>query len=324
MSYSDIISNIPETKNLRIHLSISQAREDADTSSSMSLPPNTTPVPQPFSPGMSSRDEAPTPTPSAIPIRPNRKPTSEAETKAGDKESDFELPRLRLHVQDIGHPGASIFLSSVSAATILQHGVQAIHKHLYTGPLSPSPDPYSTSSSHLTRLQPPPTRSVTLVLRSMDGVAYTTGTDLDNDHKEIHFALPYIGRISPPSRYLAEITGVVVHELVHCYQWNGQGTAPGGLIEGVADWVRLRSNLAPPHWNRSEAPARWDVGYQGTAYFLEYLEGRFGSGVVRRLNEKLRKDRYEESTFWTELVGWPVERLFEDYKKTLQKDESEI
>ena len=91
------------------------------------------------------------------------------------------------------------------------------------------------------------------------------------------------------------------------------------LRTGVADWVRLQSDLAPPHWDRGAVPARWDVGYQGTAYFLEYLEGRFGEGVVRRLNEKLRKERYEEVAFWTELVGWPVERLFEDYKKTLEK-----
>lgn len=33
--------------------------------------------------------------------------------------------------------------------------------------------------------KPPPTRSVTVFLEDMGGVAYTTGTDLDNDHKEI-------------------------------------------------------------------------------------------------------------------------------------------
>jgi len=37
---------------------------------------------------------------------------------------------------------------------------------------------------------------VTLVLRSMEGVAYTTGSELDPDHKEIHFSLDYIAKIS--------------------------------------------------------------------------------------------------------------------------------
>ena len=40
---------------------------------------------------------------------------------------------------------------------------------------------------------------------------------------------------------------------------------------------------------------------------------------MRRLNEKLRKEIYEEKLFWTELVGRPVEQLFEDYKETFPK-----
>jgi len=30
----------------------------------------------------------------------------------------------------------------------------------------------------------------------MEGVAYTTGSELDPDHKEIHFSLDYIAKIS--------------------------------------------------------------------------------------------------------------------------------
>jgi hypothetical protein len=43
---------------------------------------------------------------------------------------------------------------------------------------------------------------------------------------------------------------VLTHELVHCYQWDAEGTCPGGLIEGVADWVRLNCDLSPPHWKK--------------------------------------------------------------------------
>lgn len=75
-------------------------------------------------------------------------------------------------------------------------------------------------------------------------------TDLDNDHKEIHFSLNYINSINPASRLTHEITGVLTHELVHCYQWDAHGTCPGGLIEGIADWVRLNCDLSPPHWKR--------------------------------------------------------------------------
>lgn len=57
----------------------------------------------------------------------------------------------------------------------------------------------------------------------------------------------------------------------------------------------------------------WDQGYQHTAYFLQYLETRFGEGTVRRINEKLRLHKYAAKAFWTELLGRPVEQLYGDY-----------
>jgi hypothetical protein len=91
------------------------------------------------------------------------------------------------------------------------------------------------------------------------------------------------------------------------YQYNAFGTCPGGLIEGIADWVRLNAHLSPPHWKK-EATGNWDAGYQHTGYFLEYLEQRFGKGTIRKMNEKLRIQKYEEKRFWTELLGRPVEQ----------------
>ena len=131
----------------------------------------------------------------------------------------FGNPKLRLHLNDISHEGSSIFLSNTKGNEDLETQVQNVLNLLYT------------PTCHR-----PGTRSVTIVLRPMDGVAYTTGTDLDHDHKEIHFNLNYIKQSkSAPIR--DEILGVICHELVHCFQWNAHGTCPGGLIEGVADWV---------------------------------------------------------------------------------------
>jgi len=91
----------------------------------------------------------------------------------------------------------------------------------------------------------------------MDGIAYTTGSDLDNDHKEIYFSLDYIGQI-PDDRAQNEILGVIRHEMVHCWQYDACGTAPGGLIEGISDFVRMKAGLGPPHWTRKGE--RWDAG----------------------------------------------------------------
>ncbi|KAI1632005.1 peptidase of plants and bacteria-domain-containing protein [Biscogniauxia mediterranea] len=285
------------------------------------LPPNTTPVPPSiFAPAMSPATTTSVPTPSPIPSRPKQPEPEPEQPSDGKPPSPLPLPRIRVHLNDLSDAGTSIFLSSVSAPTLLPDSIRTVQEHLYPSP-SPSPS-LSPSSSSTQSWHCPPTRSVTLIVRPMDGVAYTTGVDLDPEqHKEIHLSTRYVGSVAPPSRRASEIAGVLVHELVHCYQWSGQGAAPGGLVEGVADWVRLRAGLAPPHWTPGDVGEgdRWDAGYQRTAYFLDYLEGRYGEGTVRRLNEKLRVGKYEEEAFWGELLGRSVGELWEDYKESLGK-----
>jgi len=39
------------------------------------------------------------------------------------------------------------------------------------------------------------------------------------------------------------------------------------------------------------------------------------------VNEKLRIERYEDKRFWTELCGRPVEQLWEDYQKDIEKEQ---
>ena len=151
----------------------------------------------------------------------------------------------------------------------------------------------------------------------MDGVAYTTCKEIDDDHKEIHLSTSYIENI-PAKRKEDEIMGVITHEMVHCWQWSALGTAPGGLIEGVADWVRLKAGLAPPHWTKKQG-GDWDAGYQHTGYFLEHLENKFGEGSVRRVNDSLRKTKYNEDKFWKAIFGRSVGGLWEDYQKRLEK-----
>lgn len=277
--------------------------------------PGTSPVPVPvFLPAQSPRSAAPTPTPfPSAQDKPALPPkASKLDSNASSKKSAFVLPKLRLEIRDLNHDGTQDFLTSVVASEAVATSVQSVLRLLYH-----TPDEPTTTV--------PATRSVTLILRSMDGVAYTTGSDLDSDHKEIHFSLNYIHNISK-ERKADEIMGVLTHEMVHCYQYDAFGTCPGGLVEGIADWVRLNANLSPPHWKK-EATGNWDAGYQHTGYFLEYLEKRFGRGTVRRINEKLRIERYEVKKFWTECCGRPVEQLWGDYaeavKQELRKAEEE-
>jgi hypothetical protein len=81
----------------------------------------------------------------------------------------------------------------------------------------------------------------------MDGVAHTFGSAT---HKEIHMSLDHIRNCKDRAGH--EICGVLTHEMVHAFQYDGGGNTPGtpfhstrlcsvaanahkgGLIEGVA------------------------------------------------------------------------------------------
>ncbi|KAL8740568.1 MAG: hypothetical protein Q9190_006751 [Brigantiaea leucoxantha] len=243
-------------------------------------------------------------TPSPIPV-PSSPSGSNTNTQRPHPKPDYPIPKLRIECHDLNHKGAQIFFTNSVVTHDLSAAVSTVLSTLYNA---------SKSNSHI-----PPTRSVTLILQSFDGVAYTTGNDLDNDHKEIHFSLDYIAEISE-TRQHDEIQGVLVHEMVHCWQWNALGTCPSGLIEGVADFVRLKAGLNPPHWVK-ERSSNWDEGYQHTAYFLDWIEDKWGKGSVQKINETMMSKRYVEDEFWKGLFGKEVEQLWTEYTDTLPESE---
>lgn len=213
------------------------------------------------------------------------------------------LPLTRLEIRDLSSEGSKRFLSSVDPAQILEAAIKTVHDVLTPGHLST-----------------PGVRSVTLILREFAGVAYTTGKDIDFEHKEIHFNTEYIEGIDA-ELLTSEITGVVVHEMVHVWQWNGEHSCNGGLIEGVADWVRLKAGLGPPHWRKRCEGCQWDSGYEVTGYFLEWLEEEFGKDIVVRMNQHLRNS-YVEEDFWREMCGGQdVKSLWDKYALSLSRKE---
>jgi hypothetical protein len=251
-------------------------------------------------------------------------------------------PKFRLQIHDLRHSSSQFFISLIpDLASTLETALTAIIQNLYTSAVP-------GKQKHAPTFEPclPPTRSVTILLRDIGGVAYTTGNELDNDHKEIHISLQYIHHCRSKADPLAELTGVITHELVHCFQYaapraspdgkpdDSTPRAPGGLIEGVADFVRLKAGLEPPHWSRptsaKERPEKWDSGYQHTAYFLAWLEDvRVGQGAVGLLNDQLcrvgyvgegkPKDKKHDTGserkvgFWMGLFGAEIDELWEEY-----------
>ncbi|OVA02041.1 Uncharacterized protein family [Macleaya cordata] len=143
---------------------------------------------------------------------------------------------------------------------------------------------------------------VKMFVRNMDGVAYAS-------NGEIHVSANYIAGYSGDVK--REITGVLYHEATHVWQWNGNGNAPGGLIEGISDFVRLKANYAPSHWVKPGQGNRWDQGYDVTAQFLDYCNSLRG-GFVAELNSKMRTGY--SNNFFVELLGKTVDQLWSEYK----------
>ncbi|CAN6298960.1 unnamed protein product [Urochloa humidicola] len=52
----------------------------------------------------------------------------------------------------------------------------------------------------------------------------------------------------------SEVTGVLYHETTHVWQWNGQDKANGGLMEGIADYVRLKAGYPA----QGSGPGPWE------------------------------------------------------------------
>ncbi|XP_050260457.1 uncharacterized protein LOC126705472 [Quercus robur] len=149
---------------------------------------------------------------------------------------------------------------------------------------------------------------VSLFIDDMDGVAYAS-------NNEIHVSARYINGFSGDVK--TEITGVLYHESTHIWQWNGNGqNTPGGLIEGIADYVRLKAGFAPSHWVQPGQGNSWDQGYDVTARFLDYCNS-LSDGFVAELNKKL-KDGYS-ANFFVELLGKTVDQLWSDYKAQYAK-----
>ncbi|KAE8723753.1 Basic secretory protease [Hibiscus syriacus] len=143
---------------------------------------------------------------------------------------------------------------------------------------------------------------VTLFIENGDGVAFAV-------NNEIHVNANYLGNYTGDLR--REFNGVLYHEMTHIWQWNGNGQTPGGLIEGIADFVRLKANYIPSHWVKPGQGDRWDQGYDVTARFLDYCDG-LRNGFVAELNKKMRSGY--NSGYFVDLLGKTVDQLWSDYK----------
>lgn len=86
-------------------------------------------------------------------------------------------------------------------------------------------------------------------------------------------------------------------------------------VAGYVDYVRLRAGFIPPHWK--PGGDKWDAGYQSTAYFLGWIEERYGEGTVQELNG-YQKDREWDELMFKEATGRKIGKLWKIYCNHLE------
>ncbi len=148
-------------------------------------------------------------------------------------------------------------------------------------------------------------RKFKITFKKMDGVAYTSGTDVVC--AEAWFkAHPDDG-------------GAVIHELVHVVQQYQDENNPGWLVEGVADYLRwFKYEPVSKRPRPNPARAHYDDSYRTTAAFLEFVAANYDHEIVVRMSEAMREGRYK-ANLWKEYTGKTPEDLWAEYVKTLTK-----
>ncbi|KAJ6692449.1 hypothetical protein OIU79_014237 [Salix purpurea] len=133
---------------------------------------------------------------------------------------------------------------------------------------------------------------VSFFVDDMKDIAYTS-------NNEIHVGGDYIQGITGDIKW--DFNGVLYHEMAHIWQWDGSAgtTAPDKLIDGIADFMRLKADYAPADWAKPGAG------------FLDYCND-LRDGFVAELNKKMRVTYSVD--FFVELLGKPVDQLWMDYK----------
>lgn len=86
-------------------------------------------------------------------------------------------------------------------------------------------------------------RRIALTVEPMqDGVVTYTSAD------EIPLSVDYIASYSSGDLRMEVLACVLYHEVTNLWQWNRRGSANCGLIEGIANYVRLKAGYAEENW----------------------------------------------------------------------------
>ena len=152
-----------------------------------------------------------------------------------------------------------------------------------------------------------------IIRNSVGDVAWKSGNIGDIT---IMISTDHLKNVDQAGRDVAkEIKGILFHEMTHMYQQddNDGGGADLGIIEGIADFVRIKSGYIP-RGARPNKNGNWNDGYTTTAFFLVWLDEAY-SDFAYELNKSMDNNDGERWTpaAFEEITGKPVNQLWQEY-----------
>jgi hypothetical protein len=153
-----------------------------------------------------------------------------------------------------------------------------------------------------------------LVRYAPDEVAWTSG---GGNQATIMISTAHITKFkNEGGNVYEEIKGILYHEVTHVYQQDDSdgGGADGGLIEGIADYVRFKSGFIPADATPDKS-GNWNDGYRTTAFFLLWMSKQYPDSVYK-LNLSLSSSdgkKWTPQAFKT-ITSKTVDQLWQAYR----------
>ncbi len=149
-------------------------------------------------------------------------------------------------------------------------------------------------------------------------------------HINIFFSSSYLKNkkgIMSDEELIAEITGVLYHELAHGYQYSpkgagayAQGTDFFGFLEGIADYVRLNAGYSSYKYRK--VGGHWNDGYKTTAFFIDWLQSK-DEDFVYKLNQSAKTYiPWSWDKACQDILSSPVQDLWNEYQDYLIKNQN--
>lgn len=145
---------------------------------------------------------------------------------------------------------------------------------------------------------------ITLFIDNYKGVAF-------ENNNEIHISSNYIS--SYQGNLTREFNGLLYSEMALIWQWDTKEryTSSGWMVQGIADYVRLRAGYWHHTWAKPGQGGRWDESADVTARFLDYCND-VRHDFVAKINQ-LMAGGYKDDYF-VRLFKKPIHQVWKEYK----------